>query len=301
MKTISRRQFATIAGSGLLINTFSTVRAAFALPLDSAQKSAAIQARFHQIETIAQGRLGVHILDTSTGEEWGYRSDERFLMLSTFKFLASALVLHRVDAGKESLERRIRYTAKDLVSWSPVTEKHVDDDGMTLGQLCEAAITISDNAAANLILSSYGGPAVLTAFAKNLGDRITRLDRNEPALNVPTLEGLMDTTSPRAMLHLMQKILLGDALSAHSRRQLQQWLLANTTGNRRLKAGLLAGWLIGDKTGTNKTGANDIGIVYPPNRKPFLVSAYLTESKASEEVKDAAIASIGEVLVDIAR
>jgi beta-lactamase class A len=297
---ISRRQFNAVACFGLVANSLSTARSALARPANAVQPDAAIQARLRELESIAQGRLGVHILDSNNGQEYGYRSDERFMMLSSFKLLASALVLHRVDTGTESLARRMTYTEKDLVPWSPITQKHADGNGMTLAQLCEATITTSDNTAGNLILSSYGGPAALTAFARQLGDRVTRLDRNEPELNVKSVDGLMDTTSPRAMVTTMQKILLGNALSVQSRDQLQQWLLGNTTGNSRLKAGLPTDWRIGDKTGTNKTDANDIGIVLPPNRAPLLVTAYLAESHATGQVKDATLTAVGKLVREIA-
>ncbi len=149
------------------------------------------------------------MLNTATGHEYGYRSDERFMMLSSFKVLARALVLHRVDAGQESLERRIPYTKKDLITWSPVTEQHADGEGMTLAELCEATITTSDNTAANLILPTYGGPAALTAYARGLGDGITRLDRIEPHLKLRVGDEPLDTTSPRAMVGTMQRARAG--------------------------------------------------------------------------------------------
>lgn len=83
-------------------------------------------------------------------------------------------MLARVDQGQEPLARRVRYSKQDLISWPPVTEAHADGDGLTLAQLCSATIT-SDNTAANLILDSYGGPQALTAFARELGDNVTRL------------------------------------------------------------------------------------------------------------------------------
>jgi beta-lactamase class A len=280
--------------------SFASAQSTSGLPTDFAQRNTAIQAQLRDLEATAQGRFGVHILDTATNQEYGYRSDERFMMLSSFKLLASALVLHRVDAGNESLERRVSYIAKDLIPWSPVTEKHTDGIGMTLAQLCEATITTSDNTAANLILSSYGGPAALTAFARQLGDNVSRMDRNEPTLNTPSDEGLMDTTSPRAMVAAMHKVLLGNILSVQSRSLLQQWLRSNTTGNNRLKAGLPTNWNIGDKTGTNKTDSNDIAIVYPANRPPLLVTAYLADSQARSQVKDATIATVGKLVREIA-
>ncbi|MDB5938839.1 MAG: ampC [Polaromonas sp.] len=296
---ILRRQFTAVACFGLVAASLTTARNVLALPANAALHDAAIQTHLRELESAAQGRLGIHIVDAATGLEYGYRSDERFMMLSSFKLLASALVLHRVDTSKESLTRRIAFTGKDLISWSPVTEQHADGNGMTLAQLCEATITTSDNTAANLILSSCGGPAALTAFARQLGDQVTRLDRNEPQLNVKSGDGLMDTTSPRAMATTMQKLLLGEALSVQSRGQLQLWLRGNTTGNNRLKAGLPADWRIGDKTGTNQSDSNDIGIVFPPDRTPLLVAAYLAESHATSQVKDATIAAVGQLVHEI--
>ena len=214
------------------------------------------------------------------------------MLLSSFKLLASALVLHRVDQGQEDLQRRITYPRSALIPWSPVTEKHADAAGMTLGELCAATITTSDNTAANLILQSYGGPAALTAYARQLGDTVTRLDRYEPALNRPSGAAGLDTTSPRAMAQTMERLLLGDALSPASRQQLRAWLLANTTGGQRLKAGVPASWQVGDKTGTNATDANDIGILLPPQRAPLIVTAYLADSAAAGAVKDACLAQV---------
>lgn len=222
------------------------------------------------------------------------------MMLSSFKLLACALVLHRVDAGLESLERRIQFTERDLIVWSPVTELHAGGEGMSLETLCEATITTSDNTAANLILFTVGGPAAVTAYARALGDEVTRLDRIEPDLNVEAGDDPLDTTSPRAMVDNMRKLVLGDTLSAHSRHRLAQWLLGNTTGGKRLKAGLPSDWRIGDKTGTNASGANDIGVVWPPARAPLVVAAYVSGSEANGELKDEAIAAVGRLVRDIA-
>lgn len=164
----------------------------------------------------------------------------------------------------------------------------------------ESLFSRTDNTAANLILSTYGGPAALTAYARELGDEITRLDRMETELNSKGVDPLLDTTSPNAMVGTMTRLVLGDALSAPSRRQLQQWLLGNTTGIKRLKAGLPADWEIGDKTGTNNTNANDIGVVWPPHRAPLAVAAYLSDSAATSQVKDAIIAAVGKLVSDIA-
>lgn len=273
----------------------------FALFPKRGHTASGLQAQLQQLETTAQGRLGVVILDTATGQSHGHRADERFMMLSSFKLLASALVLARVDRGQESLERRITYAKKDLVTYSPVTERFADTaEGMSLAGLCEATITTSDNSAANFILESYGGPAALTRFARELGDNTTRLDRTETELNNGTATALLDTTTPRAMALTLHKLLLGDALSPASRQRLQQWLVDNTTGDKRLRAGLPTGWRVGEKTGTNKTDANDIGVAWPANnRPPLIITAYLAESTASSAVKEATLAAVGRLAASL--
>jgi beta-lactamase class A len=297
---MKRRTLSAVGAFGLLGGIGLPAVTSLADSLKPNRRAMAAEFRLRELETMSQGRLGVHLVDTETGQGFSYRADERFMMLSTFKLLASAVVLARVDAGTESLQRRITYSSKELFDHSPVTTKYADGEGMTLGQLCEATLTTSDNTAANLILASYGGPAAVTAFAKKIGDRVTRLDRMETELNVKQPDGLMDTTSPRAMAQTMQKVVLGDALSASSRQILQQWLLANTTGGKRLKAGLPPAWRIGDKTGTNRTDTNDIGVVWPPQGKPWLVTAYLADSQANSEVREATLARVGTLVRELA-
>jgi len=243
------------------------------------------------------GRLGVAILNGPNGI--GQRTDERFALCSTFKFLAAAHVLARVDRGEESLSRRVVYSKSDLVTYSPTTEKHVES-GLTIGEICEAAMVLSDNTAGNLLLDSFGGPAGLTSFARSLGDTVTRLDRRETELNEATPGDPRDTTMPLAMLDLMRKIVLGNALSHSSREQLTAWLVANKTGDKRLRAGIPKGWRVGDKTGSGSNGAaNDIAVIWPPSRAPILVAAYYAEARATDDERNAVLAEVGRLATTI--
>ncbi len=182
-------------------------------------------AELKRLESESGGRLGVALLDANNGQRVGHRMDERFPMCSTFKVLASGAVLHGVDAGKESLARRIYFSEADLVTYSPETKKHVGPDGMTVAELCQAAMTLSDNTAGNLLLASIGGPQGLTVFARSLGDDVTRLDRIETELNEALPGDPRDTTTPNAMASDLRALVLGDELSAKSREQLTGWLL----------------------------------------------------------------------------
>lgn len=193
-----------------------------------------VDAALAALESRHGGRLGVAMLDVGTGARVSRRADERFPMCSTFKLLAAALVLARVDRGEERLDRTVTFEAADLVTYSPVTEKRVGQAGMTLAELCEAALTLSDNTAANLLLASFGGPSALTSYVRALGDAVTRLDRIEPHLNEATPGDVRDTTTPAAMLENVRRLVLGEALSADSRSRLAAWLVANKTGDARL-------------------------------------------------------------------
>jgi beta-lactamase class A len=242
------------------------------------------------------GRLGVALLDTASGRSVSHRGDERFPMCSTFKFLAAALMLARVDRGEEKLDRRVVFAESDLVTYSPATKDHAGPAGMTVEAICAAAMTLSDNTAGNLMLASFGGPAGLTAFVRMLGDPVTRLDRIETDLNEGTPGDPRDTTSPLAMLGTMQKLVAGDALSAGSRERLIGWLTANKTGDKRIRAGVPSGWRVGDKTGTGGNGsANDIAVAWPPGRPPVFVAVYYTGSTIPDEARSATIAEAGRI------
>lgn len=288
---INKRRFAQVACAAVaacgIVPALRQARAASGW-------SEKLAAELAKIEADSGGRLGVEVLDTLTGARSGHRADERFPMCSTFKLLAAGAILARVDAGKERLDRRIRFEARDIVPISAITKDRAGGDGMSLGELCEAAMVVSDNTAGNLLLAALGGPAGLTAFARSLGDAVTRLDRIEPDLNEAVPDDPRDTTSPAAMLANLHALVLGDVLSSVSKDQLSRWLVGNRTGDLRLRAGLPAGWRVGDKTGSGERGTtNDVGIIWPPGRAPILVSVYLTETSKTGDQRNAILAAVG--------
>jgi beta-lactamase class A len=253
--------------------------------------------RLASIEAREGGRLGVFVRDIGTDSTLEHRPDELFPMCSTFKLLAAAAALKRVDEGAERLDRTIAYGPSDLLEYAPIAKAHVSERAMTLAEACAAAIDWSDNTAANLILQAIGGPAGFTQFARSLGDSTTRLDRNEPSLNAATPGDERDTTSPRAMAEDMGQVLMGETLSETSRRQLQAWLIDDKVGDKRLRAGLPASWRIGDKTGTGDHGtANTIAIIWPPDRPPIIAAVYYTESSAPIDARNAIHKEIGALI-----
>jgi beta-lactamase class A len=252
-----------------------------------------------EIERRTGGRLGVQVTDAAGGVLLSHRADERFPMCSTFKLLAAGAVLLRADRGQEQMSRRITYKKSDLIEYSPETQKHVAK-GMTLAELCEAAVSLSDNTAANLILDSLGGPAGVTQAARGLGDTVTRLDRIEPALNDVEPGDERDTTSPAAMAADLRTLVIGrDTLSMSGRQKLQGWLRNCKTGDDSLRAGMPPASIVMNKTGTGPRGTrNDVGLVWIGGRgAPIAIAVYLTGATVGRPEQGAAIADVGRAVV----
>lgn len=249
--------------------------------------------RFQELEKQYGARLGVFALDTGSRRTVSYRADERFAFASTFKSLACGVLLRQA----KDLDKLIRYTAADLVSYSPITEKHVDT-GMTLNQLCDAAIRYSDNTAANLILVELGGPAGLQTALRKLGDGISNVNRNEPTLNEATPGDKRDTTTPRQLATSLQRFTLGSALPPAKQTILNNWLLTNTTGDKTIRAGVPKDWKVGDKTGTaGYGGRNDVAVLWPPNRAPIMLAIMSTKGLKDAPTDDALIAAAADAAV----
>jgi beta-lactamase class A len=239
------------------------------------------------------------VLDTVSGAEAGWRGDERFPMCSTFKTLLAARMLYLAQRDETRLWRKLYYSPSEVVAWSPISEKRAGaNGGMTVQELCEAMVLVSDNTAANVLLEASGGPAALTQWLRELGDGITRLDRNEPSLNTALPGDERDTTTPQAMVQSLQKLLLGDVLEGYARALLQQWLVDSRTGDKRVRAGMPGDWTVGGKTGSGERGtACDTLIVWPTAQSaPLLVTAYLTGSPLDGAGREAVLARAGEAI-----
>lgn len=252
-----------------------------------------------ELEHRAGGRLGVSVLDTATGLMLSRRGSERFAMCSAFKFIAVAAMLERVDRNGESLERRISYSEQDLLEYAPVTREHVKDGGMSLRDLCAAAIEQSDNTAANLILAELGGPAAVTRYARSQGDLVTRLDRTEPDLNVVRPGEVLDTSTSDALVRLLQQIVIGPALSDPSRRQIEEWMLNCRTGRDRVAAGLPVGLKIADKTGTGHDQTNDVGVIWPPGRSPLVFAVLFSNGRLPMTKREIVLRDVGQIVAGV--
>ncbi|MET7960515.1 class A beta-lactamase [Micromonospora zamorensis] len=248
---------------------------------------------FRQLEERFDARLGVYAIDTGTGRTVQYQADERFAYASTFKALAAAEVLDETTDAE--LDRVVRYSADDLVTYSPITEQHVAE-GMTLRAIADAAVRYSDNTAGNLLLRRLGGPQKFEKELRGIGDKVTDPARYETALNEGTPGDRRDTSTPRALAGSLRAYAVGDALEPSDRDILNGWLRGNTTGGALIRAGVPAGWVVGDKTGSGGYGTrNDIAVIWPPDRAPIVLAVLSSRDEKDADYDDALIAEATKV------
>lgn len=208
-------------------------------------------------------------------------------------------MLAKVDDGSLSLDQSVSISKEMLVTYSPIMEKSLSPDTTTLGKVCEAAVSYSDNTAANVVFDAVGGSAGFNAYMRSIGDELTRLDRKEPELNESVPGDVRDSTTPNAIVSSLRKILIGDVLSVSSRSELTQWMLDDQVAGALLRASLPSDWKIADKTGAGGHGSRSIvAAIWPPSKQALVVGIYITQTKASMKASNQAIARIGAVLKD---
>jgi beta-lactamase class A len=288
-----------------LLRAAAAAAIAASLPAAARSSRSDLAASLLALERRSGGRLGVAAVDTASGRRAGHREDERFGLNSTFKLLLAAMILREADGGRIDLDEVLAYGADDIVPHAPVTSRHLDAGGMTVASLAEAAQRTSDNVAANLLVQRLGGPAAFTAMLRDLGDPVTRIDRLEPDMNFVPAGEERDTTTPSAMAAIVARLFTTDLLADASRERLRDWMIATQTGLRRLRAGLPADWVAGDKTGTGIAAGmpnkhNDVLVAWPPGRAPIVVAAYYESPVSDVDMRaedDAVLAAAGQEVV----
>ena len=250
---------------------------------------------FGALEAKYNAKIGVYVLDTNDNSEIAYNADERFAYCSTHKFLSVGALLQR-KTFDELNELRI-YSADEILPYSAITKAHVAD-GLTVAEICEAALRISDNTAANLVMEELGG---IDAFRENLraiGDTITEPARLEPELNIYMPGSLDDTSTPRQLAKDLQLYLLGDLLRDDKKILLASWMSDNSITDDLIKAGVPKDWKVVDKSGAgiNYGMRNDIAVIFPPNKKPIVVAIMTRRNEAGARYDNELVADVTRMI-----
>jgi len=258
-----------------------------------------VGAKLAALEASAGGRIGVYAINTANGSHLQYRSNERFPMGCTSKVMGVAAILSKAKNDDSLLSQHIKYTKKDLSTWSPITEKHLRT-GMTVGDLCAASISYSDNTAMNLLVKNMGGLESMNIFARSIQNHSFRQDNGWPDEAYSGGEGnLKDSSTPKDMAKSLYRLAFTDVLAHPQKELLISWLKANTTGNFRIRAGVFKDWIVADKTGTGSVygTTNDIGIVWPPTCAPIVMAIYFTSNDKKALKREDVIASATRILI----
>lgn len=252
--------------------------------------------KFAQLEEKYGAKLGVYAIDTGNEETVAYQEDERFAYASTFKALAGAVLLKENPIS--ILDEKRMYTKEDLVTYSPITEKYVDE-GMTVREIAKAAMQYSDNTAGNLLFAELGGPAQLEKALRAIGDDVTEMDRLETELNEATPGDTRDTSTPKALATNLRILGLTDELSEEKREIFQEWFKGNTTGDTLIKSGVPTDWIVGDKSGAASYGTrNDIAIVWPPDNEPIVIAILSNKQEKEAEYDDQLIGEATKIVIE---
>jgi beta-lactamase class A len=301
-------------------------------PLQQALERLAARAR--------PGILGVTVLDIDTGTAVRVNADRAYPMMSVFKAPVAATVLAQIDAGSVSLDQEVTIDSKDVESGSAVPSIGARFSGgqmtFTVRRLLTAAVSESDNTAADALVRLVGGPKVVTEFlrahaidgmrvdldeagvtsifeATDRGESISPGETEQQALArhrrgySAYIYDPRNSTTPDAAADFLEKLWKGQLLSLDSTKRLLD-LMHGQSVPARLRSGLPANVRFADKAGTSysldgETAAfNDIGIIKRPDGRTVIVAAFLTASYADKQHRDALFAEIAkDVLATPAR
>jgi beta-lactamase class A len=283
----------------LLLTTIIFIVSAYAsvFAYDQRIKSPSIEKRLITLEDSFDGKIGISAINTANNSRIQYHAEKRFPIQSTFKVMLVSAILKQSMTDSHLLQQKIMYAKQDLVTWSPITEKHIAH-GMTISELCAAVIMYSDNSAANFLMKKLGGPEAVTAYARSIGDNTFSVSSWEAELN-SNPDKLRDTSTPAAMEKSLQLLTLGNALAPPQREQLITWMKNNTTGDTQIRAGVPKGWIVADKTGGGSYGiANDIGIIWPSKCAPIILTIYSVQNKKDATRRADIVASATSMVID---
>jgi beta-lactamase class A len=301
----------------------------------SAATTAPVQAEIARISNQVDGVVGVAAwrLD-GRGPRILVNAEQQFPMASTFKVPIAGTVLSQVDNGRLKLDQLVPVDPNMMVESEGLAETFSHPGvSVSVENLLELMLTVSDNTATDTLEKLVGGPAVVTQWVRSQGIAGLRVDRdtagmirdfyglpNGPSFPDSLTAGLKanpnleekgdkpdpkfdadprDTATPAAMAQLLERIYTGKALSPASTKLLGEIQQRNTTGKARIRARLPAGTVVAEKTGTIGGSVNNVGVIsLPGDGGKLIVAVFIKQSNKPIEDRERVIADISRALYD---
>ena len=266
------------------------------MPAFASNQWASSKMNFQQLEKDNEARIGLYALDMENGHSVCYRADERFAYCSLFKVLLVGEILRRNSLA--DLDKNVSYTQEQILSYAPVTAKNITT-GMTISELCSAAIRVSDNTAANLLLNQIGGIEGFKQSLLCMNDMVTQPVRNEPTLNTAEPGVYFDTSTPRQLAVDLEAYTLGSALSEQKRKQLIHWMSNNRITDSLIRAAVPIDWKVADKSGSGGYGTrNDMALIMRPEQAPILIVVMTTHLEPNLKCNDTLVAAAAKIAIE---
>lgn len=258
----------------------------------------------------ADGRLGAAVLLVETEEAVAIHGDGHFPMQSVYKAPIAMAVLREVDEGRLQIDAPIHVAPSDLVPatmHSPLRDRNPGGNvDVPLRELLRLAVEESDGSASDVVLRVLGGKPKAQACLSSLGIEDMRIATTEAELGHDPRVQYESWATPRAAVRWLAALQRGQGLSPASRALLLGWMRTTKTFPTRLKGRLPAGADVAHKTGSSGSrngftpATNDIGIITLPDGRHLAVAVFLSDSKADDAARDAAIAKVARAAWDAA-
>ncbi|MBS0236159.1 MAG: class A beta-lactamase [Proteobacteria bacterium] len=281
------------------------------------------QSTMAALEVQSHSQIGLSAVNMETGKKLEWRADERFKMASTVKLPIAVSVLHLIETHKLTLDKMIRIEPYELVPGSGKMGYFLTKPGLELSiyNLLEPMIAISDNTASDILLAEVGGPQAVRQYLYNNGltdiwidrtilqlfldssgltyipsqkqrslqDWKKRFDAVPDEVELRIAERLhgdtRDTTTPKAMTALLSQIQEHKILQPREAELLLE--IMSHTENKSPRIGKL---LPKEAKLMHKTGswwgavhnyANDVGIIVTPKGEHIAISVYTASEGGS--------------------
>lgn len=296
-----------------------------------------LERELRSLSEVADGVVGVGVIHLESGQELYLNGDEPFPMASTVKVPVAVELLRRVDAGELRLDSMVAVRSGDISPGSGLLSRQFQYPGVSLSlrNLTELMLLISDNSATDMVLRIAGGPNEVTGRMRALGVDGIRVDRSTTGLiadylgirDLPqetevTSERFSDlsravseadreaaragfdadprdTATPAGMARLLELVWSGEAISRSSSDLLMDIMRRSTTGTARIKGRLPQGTAVSHKTGTVGSVTNDVGIIHLPHGAGNVVTVvFIKESEVDVPRRERAIAEISRAVYD---
>lgn len=299
----------SLAAMGILGALGLTSKAPASPPLTpgAACSPAKLQAKIADIAQATHGPVGAAVLIVEGGSAAVLHGGQHFPMQSVYKLPIGMAVLHQVDRGRLRLGQQVQIRPSDLTPpsrYSPIAQKYPNGTQMTVLELMEAMINVSDGTASDVLLSLVGGPKQVRAYLHALGIQNIVVATSESAMAQNVQVQYQNWATPNAMAALLCALQQGQGLSASSRHLLLGLMAGTKSGPHQIKGLLPVGTFVAHKTGASGTvdgltrATNDAGLVTLPDGRHLAIAVFVSETRADAPTRDAVIAKIARAAWD---